>query len=197
MDIQTRISISESTHTLLAQCARPLVDDYDSVISRLAKAWLSQNGREAGSASGEAVSREVVKTPAESPEDLAHTRVLSASVDGRELTRANWNAMVRETHLAALRSLGSVDRLIQASDAHVKAGKHERAGFRYVPEGDFSVQGLEANLAWRYLLALAKRIERSVQVVFEWRRKEGAQHPGRRGELAWEPSRPDGSNNSE
>jgi hypothetical protein len=54
---------------------------------------------------------------------------------------------------------------------------------------NISIQNVDANLAWRNALNLARRLSVSISVTFEWRHKSGAAHPGKQGSLVWSPSK--------
>ena len=56
-------------------------------------------------------------------------------------------------------------------------------GYRHLPQAGLSYQGVNANAAANAIVALAKDIGASLDVDFEWRSKEQAAHPGRRGRI--------------
>lgn len=118
---------------------------------------------------------------------LVHTKVISAVVDGREIHRAKWNGIRHHIHILAMKRLGSLRELQEVSDARLRPGRYEQEGFRYLPEGDFSIPGVDANLCWDQSLGIARAIRVPIKVTLEWREKEGAAHPGRRGVLEWAP----------
>jgi hypothetical protein len=66
-------------------------------------------------------------------------------------------------------------------------GSYSNEGFKYVPTGNFSIQGLDSNLAWASSVRLARKLGVPVEVEFEWYNKEGAAHPGKRGHILWQP----------
>jgi len=123
--------------------------------------------------------------PAEAPPDLGHTRVVSASFAGHQAD--NWNDLVAVAHSVALQQLKSVDALRKASLSNVAGGRREDSGFHYSADGDFSIQNVDANLAWRNALHLARQLGLPLEAVFQWRHKEGAAHPGVTGALSWRP----------
>jgi hypothetical protein len=49
------------------------------------------------------------------------------------------------------------------------------------------VQGVDAHDAWRIAYGLARKLSLPVEVIFEWRDKEGAAHPGEIGTIGWTP----------
>jgi hypothetical protein len=48
-----------------------------------------------------------------------------------------------------------------------------------LPDADFSIQGVDANLAWAHSLGVARHLKVPIRVKFEWREKEGAARPGK------------------
>jgi len=119
------------------------------------------------------------------PGNLVHSKVVSATIDGHEVHRPKWNGVREHLHLIALKRFGSFGALQKASDARLRTGKHESDGFKYLPEGDFSIQGVDANLAWEHSLKLAKAMSVPIKLSIVWRDKEGAAHPGKAGVLEW------------
>jgi hypothetical protein len=109
-------------------------------------------------------------------------------VIGREsLPRPNWNGLVRRIHAVAIDELGSLAQVRRVTRANIREGRYEEDGYAYVRDGDFSVQGLDSNLAWESSLRLAREIRIPLRVEFVWLNKDGAAHPGHRGILAWSP----------
>ena len=53
--------------------------------------------------------------------------------------------------------------------------------------GGISVQGVDAHDAWRIAYGLARKLSLPVEMIFEWRDKEGAAHPGEIGNIGWTP----------
>jgi len=98
---------------------------------------------------------------------------------------------IREAvHLIALKRLGSLASLQEATKARIKKGQHDSDGFKFLPEGGFSIQGVDANAAWEHTLQLADKIGIRLQLRIEWRDKPDAAHPGKTGVLTFEPQPP-------
>ena len=62
-------------------------------------------------------------------------------------------------------------------------GRKEDEGYHYLPEVNFSVQGQDANAAWRGVAFIAQNLNVPVEVSFLWRNKDGAEHPGKPGTM--------------
>ena len=183
------VMLSDASLAEAKTIAEPLVDTLESLIARLiheeaARRGTSRNGNARPVATGD----EGLRLNPISHENLAHTRVLSATIDGREIYRPKWNGLMDDVHVLALKRLGSFDALTRASGARLRQGRFEEEGFKYLPDADVSIQGVDANLAWDNALRVARAIGIPIKVIFEWRQKDGAVHPGERGVLEWNPS---------
>lgn len=186
------ILISETTFDELKSLAEPFVDTPESLTARLIHEEVVRRGIQA---KGIGTNANVVPEDAPirlnpiSHENLAHTRVLSAMVDGQEIYRPKWNGLMENVHILARKRLGSFDAVCRASSARLREGRYEEEGFKYLPEAELSIQGVDANLSWDHSLKLARAVGVSVQAIFVWRDKEGAALPGKRGILEWTPTR--------
>ncbi len=182
------ITLSDATFSELKSLAEPFVDTPESLTTRLIHEEVVRRGtRSNASGYAPATKEDALRLNPISHENLAHSRLISATVDGREMYRPKWNGLRENLHVVALKRLGSFDALKRASGARLRQGRHERDGFKYLPEADLSIQGVDANLAWDHSFKLARALEIPIKVVFEWRDKEGAVHPGQRGVLEWSP----------
>lgn len=179
------IRISDSVFERLQTLATPLVDTPASVIEKLLDFYESQQGK-----------RKSVPVPpdsgpvgkafnADTPPDLHYTRVLLAQVDGQ--TASNWNELVYVAHRCAMSRLKSFDAVRSATQSSIAPGRRSDRGFHYLPDVNLSIQNVDANLAWRNALNLARRLGVSIRVEFEWRHNEGAAQPGQRGSVSWAP----------
>lgn len=184
------VTLSDSTFAKLKALAEPFTDTPESVILALAEAELSRRGiRVDGNGVHRPALPDVLTINSDAHENLTHTRLLSASVDRHPLHRPKWNELREHIHVLALRRLGSFDALRSASSANLRNARYEEDGYRYVPDGDFSIQGVDANHAWDQSLGLARRLNIPVEVMVEWRDKEGAALPGKRGVMKWTPTK--------
>jgi hypothetical protein len=120
--------------------------------------------------------------------NLAHTRVRRATFDNQDIDPPQWNNLLRVAHVEAKKRLGSFAAVKQASSARIWEGKLDERGFKFVPEANLSIQGLDSNLSWGSSLRLAKKLGVSIEVEFDWHEKDGAAHPGKRGHIRWEPA---------
>jgi len=183
------ITLSDETFSMLQALATPFVDTPESVISALAEGELARRRNpDNGGSNGRLRSGQIFRLNPDVPEDLTHTRVLSALVDGHPIHRPKWNGIMDYFHILGRKTLGSFEALRRASGANLHEGRYEENGYRYLPEADLSIQGVDANLAWDHSLRLARVLKVPMQLRVEWRKKEGAAHPGEVAEIEWSPS---------
>lgn len=57
-------------------------------------------------------------------------------------------------------------------------GQKNDEGYRYLPDVGISIQGQDANGAWKAACYIAQQLGFPLTVTFVWREKEGAAFPG-------------------
>lgn len=177
------IEISADTFKRLQSHAIPLVDTIESVISRMIDHFESGDASTVVPPLGEA--QAVRSFNADTPPDLTHAKILGVFLAGKQLGRGqdNWNgllyASVREAKARA------------KDDAHFKslmvvnhvAGEKLDEGYRPLSDTGVSVQGQDANGAWRAARHIAQQTGCELTVRFAWREKVGAAFPGVVGQM--------------
>jgi hypothetical protein len=121
------------------------------------------------------------------PPNLTHTRLVRAALGNKEINRPNWAKLLQLTHEVAFTHLGSYEAVRRASAARLVEGIKTDDGFKPVGDLPFSIQGVDANAAWRISYWIAKKLSLPIDVAFEWRQKEGAEYPGEVGTISWRP----------
>ena len=181
------VTLSESCDAKLKTLVtEPFEQTRESIVEDLIDAEVKRRGMSPNGNGSLQTTEGVLQLNPDSHESLSHTRLLSASVNGRAIHRPKWNGIREDMHLLALKRLGSYDALHEATSANLRQGKYEENGYKYLPEGDLSIQGVGADLAWDHCLQVARTLGIAIKVTFEWRDKEGAAHPGQRGALEWD-----------
>ena len=173
------VNIEQATFERLQRHARPLIDSVDVIVNRALDAL--EGGRvprpnEAAQAVGHTL--EPDRLP-----DLTHTKLLTARLAGKEVSKPNWNRLLHRVLVMAMRDAGNVDELRRTCPANLVAGRKTDEGYHHLPEADISVQGLSANEACGALTVTARALGISVDIVLLWRAKDGAAYPGDRGRL--------------
>lgn len=172
------VSLSAATFTRLQALAVPLVDTIETVINRALDAL-------------EATSAEPAKAPnmgAElfnpaGPPSLSYTTVKSAMLEGKRLPPAEtyWNTLMYACIRAAAAKGKTAQEIVELLLVPSVVGKKEEGGFRFIEDAGLSVQGQDANAAWRAIHRLATAIGLSVEVTFMWQQNPKAASPGKLG----------------
>jgi hypothetical protein len=188
------VTLSDTTYAKLQKAAKPFIDTEDSVCSRVLDFYFEHSGGAPGTngapspngngSGGSAVTALRLELGSR---QLAHTKLISAAVDGTALHRPKWNSLMNELHIMARKRLGSFEAVRKASHANLRQGRYEENGYKYLPEADLSIQGVDANLACDHSFHLARAMNVSLKVTFEWCDKEDAAHPGETGIIEWTP----------
>ena len=121
------------------------------------------------------------------PPNLTFTKVVSASFNGTAIRPANWNRLLDAALAHASKNMGNFAKLQRLAAVNVIQGKKLDEGYHYLPGVDFSVQGQDANAAWRSVMFIAQNLKCPVEVSFIWRNKQGAEHPGKAGSMSFSP----------
>ena len=166
-----QIEIQSSTFERLQQHAIPLLDTPDAVINRALDAL--EHREEFVTTTG--VEHKI--DPRSLP-DLTHTKILNASLEGKHITRVNWNRLVGRILILAMKQFEDFDQLRKNCLVNVVQGCKTDKGFHYLAEIDVSIQGMRANDACEMLVKTAQLFGFELEVIFMWRPKEGAAHPG-------------------
>ncbi len=187
-----QVELSSPTFRRLQKLATPLVDTIETVINRLLDQHEQENlqhrmSRELDPASKPAALNHPVSPPTDaatfdpaSPPDLRHTKVLSARLDGSDVD-ASWNALLVEA-IKRARARGH-EELRRVVIVNYVRGRKEDEGYKYLADVGISVQGQDANGAWRGTFHIAQQLGLGLEVDFVWRHKDGAARPGEFGTL--------------
>ena len=128
---------------------------------------------------------ETLKLDPEAPEDLYFTTIIQGHFGNEKVT--SWNELIDTAHILAVAIVETYDALKKMSEADIVMGSYNENGFRPQPSIGISIQGDSPNMAWKNALHIAKRLNVSVEILFEWERKFTAARPGFRGVLSWVP----------
>lgn len=114
---------------------------------------------------------------------LSFTKLLSAKIDGTVLRKPNWAGLLLAA-IGVLKAKGiSGQQLVSELQVPAKSYEYVQDGFRFHADLGISVQGQSAQDAWKEVSRIAEKHHIPVEVTFQWRENEKAQHPGRTGVL--------------
>lgn len=153
-----------------------MVDTYDTVINKALDALEAQHkGQQDGPSTAERV-----LNPA-SPPNLAFTTVKFVKLNGEPLP-PHWNTLM----LAVIRECGrhmTKEQIRKLIICNYVAGKKEDHGYKYLEDVGVSVQGQDANNAWKATYHILKAIKVPVEVQFVWQENPKAAAPGSSGKF--------------
>jgi hypothetical protein len=182
-----QVDLTDATFKRLQRLARPLIDSTSDVVDRLIDHYeRTHDAPAAEPAPGEIVAA-LKFDPANLP-PLTHTKLRSASIAGKQIDRPSWNELVRAALELAFARAGSFEELRRLTDARIVKGIKTDEGYSPLGSLGFSVQGVDAQDAFRIVYGIVRKLAEPVEVFFEWRDKENAAHPGDTGTIAWSPS---------
>jgi hypothetical protein len=181
------LAVDEVLFEKLQRLGKAFIDTPQTVIEKLADEELERRGDPGKEIPQKVQSENAIRLDPITPLNLAHTKVIAASISGRELNRPKWASVREHMHIVASKKLATVEQLQEVSGANLRKIKYEKEGFKFLPDAGISIQGVDANLAWSHSLRLARKLGIPIKIEFQWRDKEGAAHPGKRGVLEWEP----------
>jgi hypothetical protein len=183
------LEVSSATIARLQKHAKPFVDTVDSVINRILDQYENDLGQRSDDESDISAIGSITDFNSESPPDLTHTKVLSVDFDKKGFPRSEttWNALLNDAVCLARRNTKSDDQLKRLILVNFVKGKKENEGYRYLADADLSVQGQDANAAWKAAYHIARQLQTPFEVIFTWRTKDGAAHPGVTGRFKPKP----------
>lgn len=175
------ISVQQSTFERLQQHAKPFVDTPEMVVIRALDALDRITDRPAPSTTPSSMLERTIDSRV--LPNLTHTKVLEASISGIPISKPNWNSILDEMLHRAMKSAGTFKKLQTICPVNMAKGRKVDEGYSYLPDIDVSVQGQDANAACRAIVTAAQGIGVSLDIVFMWRHKNAAAHPGERARL--------------
>ncbi|MBB6306574.1 T4SS efffector SepA family protein [Xanthobacter tagetidis] len=181
------IALSEDTYRRLQAAAEPFVDNTpESVIVKLLRAWESKSTPQ--KRDDDQINSRIERESFDprNPPSLTHTKVSAARIMNESIPSPTWNGLMDSILILASDRLGGVAALRRIASVNLTEGAKGDEGYRYVSKGNFSVQGQDANSAWRAVVQIADRLQVPTVVEFEWRVKPEAQFPGTLGRMTLE-----------
>jgi hypothetical protein len=173
--------LKDTTIARAAKHAKPFVDSFDDVINRFIDAYEGTiSSHEETTANPNVGIKEF--DPA-SPPNLTHTKVLSVTFNGKKFSpeSTTWNALLFEAIRIARKKIILDEELEEAILVNYVLGKKEIDGYRFLEDANLSVQGQDANGAWRGTFHIARKLSLPFDVLFMWREKDISTHPGLKG----------------
>ena len=175
--MHTLTGISDKTFDRFKAHAEPFVDDFESTLSKVLD--LADKAKNVEGAPP------TTKAATSAKQDLTHTFVTSASIDGVHLhpSQKNWNAILLATIDKAAGKASKGADISRHVIVNYVPGEKQINGYKYIKSANISVQGQNANNAWKAIAHLAKATGTKVEISFVWGDHPKALHPGQSGTL--------------
>jgi hypothetical protein len=188
MEVMPQINISQALYDKLKALAEPFVDTSpESVMSRCVDFYTSKQGGNCVPVVAQANGITPTLTFAgDIPPDLTFTRILAVKFEGVALNKSSlyWNTLMYDVVAKAANKLKSKEKLKQLILVNYIDGEGlQKQGYRFVPGADLSIQGQDANAAWRATFHIVKSLDMKIDVIFMWENKDKALHPGKTGQM--------------
>jgi hypothetical protein len=180
-----QIEISDAIFARLQKLAVPLVDSIETVIEKAADAFEREQSAHANGSQKPAQSAvQPQQFSAKSPPNLTHTKMLSGKLNGRYPRETTWNGLLVESIRQAKAKASTNDELRRLVPVNFVHGRKDDDGYHFFPDIDLSVQGQDANAAWKGACQIAQQLGLPIEAEFQWRAKDGAAFPGVTGRLS-------------
>jgi len=176
------INVSQEVFERLQRHAKPFVDSPETVITKALDALEKPAQRVDPLVPDEKVNS-LPEFGALDPPNLTFTKVVAASLNGVAIKPANWNRLLDAAVIHAAAQIGDFNKLRRIAAINIATGEKTDEGYHHLPEAGVSVQGQDANGAWRSVMFIAQNLKCSVEVSFIWRNKDGAEYPGKTGTM--------------
>jgi hypothetical protein len=185
MQVVPSVELSAQTFARLQSHAVPLVDNIETVIRRLIDFYESRDSAPVPDVDVSAGGKIRQFNPL-SPPSLTHTKVLAIEFCGQPLEhgQTNWNGLLNTAVRTAKSRAKTAADLKQLVIIPYLNGQKTDEGYRYLPELGLSVQGQDANGAWKAACHIAQKLGLPLTARFVWREKNGAAFPGITGQFS-------------
>lgn len=184
-----QITISQSLYDALKSLADPFRDTTpESVIARTVEFYRQNHASELSES--EAPTSDANSTLTLQPDgatDLRFTKLNSVMLDGKPVAKSTlyWNAIMFELVKIGAEKLTPA-QLRQAIIVNFVEGEGAKEkGYRFFPEAGLSVQGQDANQAWKATLHLAKILHINLDVTLTWEANDKAMYPGQSAQMSY------------
>jgi len=176
----TSITIPDELFAKLQQHAVPFVDTPLTVIERALEAL--EAGSEKAPREGHAGPNVRAFNPAAAP-DLAFTAVTAVTIGGKMLPKSKtyWNPLMYAVIEEAAKrghTMENIEALVTVN--HVQGAKND-SGYKFIEAAGLSLQGQDANAAWKQTYRIASSFGIAVGVEFYWKDEPKAAMPNTAG----------------
>lgn len=165
------ITISDSALAFLKSNAVPLEDTTITVVDRLIAEYKLLKEQKVMK-NGKGLHFDLHSVPS-----VKFTSIKSAKVAGKPASQNYWNNILEDVIGACAEKGIKRSEIKNEMSANCLPGKHTDGGFRYVERAEFSFQGLEANRAYKNIVALAEAFDIQLEISLFWQDNDDAALP--------------------
>ena len=173
-----KIQINEATHKRLKSHAEPLEDSYDTVINRALDALEPRKAP----IDKKKIDRNIIILDPNHFPNLTHTKILSATVNGNQMSRPhlNWSWIRNELIRIAMQQYHEdINWLRSKSSTDIIEGYTQYDKYEYIQDLDISVAWTNTKKTSQALVNIALALSVPVKLTLKWRtNKKGAAYPG-------------------
>ena len=116
---------------------------------------------------------------------VTFTKILGASLNGKSLTKVNWNSFLAEMISTIAGNFMNLNDLVRGLEIPSVVGEHNADGYKFYPDLGISVQGQSAFDALKEAKRLSQKHNIPMEIEFQWHDKPRAYRPGQRGVVKW------------
>jgi hypothetical protein len=176
------IPLSPPTIDRLKSYAEPLVDTWDTVVNRALDA-LDTSKASQGGFSGPSLETRSFNPAA--PPNLSYTTVKSVTLNGKHFVPAEtkWNMILIEAAREARKNMPP-EKVKDVMGVNCVVGKKEEHGYKFIEDIGISIQGQDANGAWKGVFNVITAINASIDLTFSWQDNAKSAFPGTSGRFS-------------
>ncbi|WP_422371120.1 T4SS efffector SepA family protein [Hoeflea sp.] len=165
-----QIEISSAAFDFLKTRAKPLEDTTVSVVDRLISEFETLLKGNPSTHSGVLIN--AIDAPS-----MKHTTVIDAKIDGVAASQNYWNNILEDTIRICVNKGADPSTVRKLLSANIKENSHSENGFRFIPEANFSFQGLEANRAFKNIVSLITSFHVPINITVKWPNRDDVTMP--------------------
>lgn len=173
------VELMTTTFTRMQKHAQPFIDTPDTIVNRALDALEKSLSPSSGG-------NDLAEYDPASPPNLTHTRPKSIELENKpfppELTY--WNNLLTHLVRRAAEMGKSPDEIKKLVAVNAVVGNKAVNGYKYIEEAGVSVQGQDADGAWKAINSLATGLGLPLRVEFFWYDKPEAAQPGGKGRFS-------------
>lgn len=170
------VDLSTKTITRLQKHAVPLIDTFDTVISKLLDAY---EGAPSSGAPSLTIDNQVQAYDPAAPPNLSYTtvRYIKFCEEVFKPAETYWNTLMHAAVRKVAKQGVTPKQLVDLVMANCLVGQKEDNGYRFLSDVGVSIQGQDANGAWRVIYHLASAYNLPLEVTFRWQDNPKATAP--------------------